>query len=94
MEALNARLPGSEALPGIDAALLGDFTEDLILDDDFLDCGDSFFSGLDGAAVLPTATEPVLEKPPIGLSLRKSDSFVNMINLQLSRCRAEGASVA
>ena len=66
-----------------------DLTDDLLLGDDFMDCGSSLLGGLgseDAPANLPA---PVLEKPPIGLQLKKSESLVDLINQHLSQCRAQ-----
>ena len=84
--------PGFEAcdsFPDLDPALMVNLTDDLFLGDDFLDCGDNFLSSLGSSCTSSVPPEPLLELPPIGLTLKKSESLVNLINQHLGRCQIE-----
>ena len=86
-------LEGVDPLPDLDPALMVNLTDDLLLGDDFLDCGDNFLSSLGASCASAIPPEPLLEMPPIGLSLRKSESLVNLINQHLTQCQIKvGAS--
>lgn len=77
-----------EALADLDPALLVDFTDDM-LGDDFLDCGDNFLDDHGSALAPPPSADGPLDKPPIGLRLRKSGSLVDLINHRLNQCASE-----
>lgn len=79
----------NEGFPDLDPALMVNLTDDLFLNDDFLDCGDNFLNGLGSSFTSSVPAEPLLELPPIGLTLKKSESLVNLINQHLGRCQIE-----
>ena len=68
-------------------------TDDLFLGDDFLDCGDNYLGSLGSTCNSSVPPEPLLEMPPIGLTLRKSESLVNLINHHLGRVKIEPKTV-
>lgn len=79
----------SDIAPDLDPALMVNLTDDLFLGDDFLDCGDNFLNSLGSSSVSHVPPEPLFELPPIGLTLRKSESLVNLINQHLGNCQIE-----
>ena len=80
-------MEGCDVLPDLDPALMVNLTDDLLLGDDFLGCGDNFLDCLGASCGPQIPPEPLLEMPPIGLSLRKSESLVNLINQHLTQCQ-------
>lgn len=82
-------LEGMDVLPDLDPALMVNLTDDLLLGDDFLDCGDNFLSSLGASCGPAIPPEPLLEMPPIGLTLKKSESLVNLINQHLTQCQIQ-----
>ena len=88
MSLLMGQVQNSDPLasfPELDHSMsLVDFTDDLLLGDNFL--GDNFLDCEDTPA-------EVFEKPPIGLRLKKSESLVNLINEHLSSCRGQSQSI-
>jgi hypothetical protein len=82
-------MDGCDTLPDLDPALMVNLTDDLLLGDDFLDCGDNFLSSLGQSCTSAIPPEPLLEMPPIGLSLKKSESLVNLINQHLGQCQIQ-----
>ena len=76
-------------IPDLDPAVMVNLTDDLFLGDDFLDCGDNFLHSLGSSSTSNVPPEPLLELPPIGLTLKKSESLVNLINQHLGNCQIE-----
>lgn len=93
IESLSTSLEGFDSLADLDSTLMGNLGEDLFLGDDFLECDDSFLTSLSNPTSMITSTpELVLEAPPIGLSLKKSDSLVDLINRHLTQSHFKAVS--
>lgn len=73
------------------------FGEELFMGDEFLDGDDNFLNGLSNTSKphssMVTASPDLGEAPPIGLSLKKSDSLVDLINCHLAQSQLKAVSI-